>query len=150
MDRMTLPTKAFAAVRPCLALIAVPLVLSLSGCGGNDVPETAGVTGVVLYKGQPVDGAVVTFSPQEGNPGTGRTGSDGRFVLTTYNAEDGAVPGKHTVTVQLFPDGGLPGMEVESTGVTGIPNKYADPEASPLSREVKAGEENDFTLELED
>jgi hypothetical protein len=148
MDRMTLPTRALAGV--CLALIAIPLVLSLPGCGGEDVPETAEVTGVVLYKGQPVEGAVVTFTPQEGNPGTGRTGPEGRFVLTTYNAEDGAVPGTHTVTVQLFPEGGLPGMEVESTGGVGIPKKYAEPGSSPLSREVVADEENEFTLELED
>ena len=45
MDRMNLPTKALAAVRVCLALIAVPLVLSLPGCGGAGFsvahPETA-------------------------------------------------------------------------------------------------------------
>jgi len=151
MDRLTLPKKALAAVRVCLALMAVLLVLSLPGCGGEDVPETAEVTGVVLYKGQPVGGAEVNFYPAEGHPGTGRTEPDGRFVLTTYAAEDGAVLGKHTVTVQLFPEeGGLPGMEAQSTGAAAIPPKYADPGASPLSREVKAGEENDFTLKLED
>lgn len=151
MDCMTLPKKALAAMRVCLALIAVLLVLSLPGCGGGEFAETAEVSGVVLYKGQPVAGAEVNFHPAEGHPATGRTEPDGRFVLSTYAAEDGAVPGTHTVTVQLFPEeGGLPGMEVQSTGAAAIPEKYADPGVSPLSREVKAGEKNDFTLELED
>lgn len=151
MECMNLPKKALAVVHVCLASIAVLLVPSFTGCGGEDVPETAEVSGVVLYNGQPVAGAEVNFYPAEGHPGTGRTEPDGRFVLTTYDPEDGAVLGKHTVTVQLFPEeGGLPGMEAQSTGAAAIPLKYADPAASPLSREVKAGEKNEFKLELED
>jgi hypothetical protein len=150
MERMNAPKKPLAALRVCVALIAVPLVLLLPGCGGEDVPETAKVSGVVLYKGQPVAGAEVNFHPKEGHPATGRTGPDGQFVLTTYDAEDGAVPGTHTVTVQLFPEEALPGMEAESSGAAAIPEKYADPGSSPLTQEVKAGEKNDLTLELVD
>jgi hypothetical protein len=150
MDRMTLPKKTLAALNACLALIAVPLALALPGCGGDSVAETAEVSGVVLYKGQPVAGAEVNFRPKEGHPATGRTGPDGRFVLTTYEEGDGAVPGTHTVTVQLFPEEALPGMEAETSGAAAIPEKYADPASSPLTQEVKAGEKNDLTLELVD
>ena len=37
-----------------------------------------------MYKGNPIAEAQVTFYPQgQGNPGTGRTEDNGRFVLTT-------------------------------------------------------------------
>ncbi len=149
MDRITLQTQVLAVAHACVALIAV---LGLAGCGGGeDVPETAPVSGVVLYKGQPVDQAEVTFHPQgEGHPAVGRTDTEGRFVVTTYDQGDGAVLGTHTVTVQLMPEESLPGMEVQTAGATPIPQKYADPSASPLTVEVKAGEENEVTLELED
>ena len=133
-----------------MILVTAALTLSLSGCGGEDVPETAEVSGVVLYKGQPVENAEINFYPKDGHPATARTGPDGRFVLTTYNANDGAVPGTHTVTVQLFPAEALPGMETQSTGAAEIPAKYGSPSASPLTVQVKPDEDNDLTLELED
>lgn len=153
MERITLRTQTCAAAHAWVALIAIWLVLGLAGCGGGkpDVPETAPVSGVVLYKGKPVDQAEVTFHPQaEGHPGVGRTDSEGRFLLTTYAQTDGAVLGKHVVTVQLMPENAVPGMEMQTPGITPIPAKYADPSKSPLSAEVKAGEDNEFKLELED
>ncbi len=152
MEYMTLPARASTAVQGCVALIALCLVLGVAGCGGGaDVPETAPASGVVLYQGEPVDEAEVAFHPEgEGHPAIGRTDAEGRFVLTTYSSADGAVPGKHTVTVQVMPEGALPGMETEAAGAAAIPEKYADPSASPLTVEVKPGEKNEFKLELED
>jgi hypothetical protein len=149
---MTLPTKALAAASLCLAIGAVPLVLSLAGCAPEEThPETAKVSGVVLYQGEPVAQAEVTFRPEgEGDNGLGRTDAQGKFVISTYGQQDGAVVGKHVVTVQLFPEGGLPGAEVESTDTTPIPPKYADPAATPLSEEVKSGANNEFEFTLED
>ncbi len=151
MERMTLPTKAAAAVRICLALIVALPLLTIPGCGGGeDLPETAEVSGTVSYKGQPVAGAEVNFSPETGNPGFGITEEDGTFELTTYDSGDGAVPGTHTVTVQLFPQESLPGMEAESVGMTAIPGKYASAETTPLKEDVKSGEKNEFTFDLVD
>ena len=85
-----------------LCLVAV--VVSLAGCGESEpadrlarVPATATVT----YNGSPVEGAKVTFYPAgEGGKGAfGRTDSTGLAKLSTYDVEDGAVPGKYTVTV---------------------------------------------------
>lgn len=137
------------------AMIALASVVgvTLSGCGGTDedIPDTAPVSGIVTYKGKEIEDAVVTFHPQgQGNPGTGTTEANGRFVLTTYKARDGAVPGMHVVTVQLMPEGGLPGMEVETTGATPIPKKYAMASSSPLTADVKLGETNDFKFDLKD
>ena len=152
MNRMAFSTKAFAAASLCLALSAEPLVLSLAGCTpAEDHPETAPVSGVVLYQGQPVAQAEVAFRPEgDGANGIGRTDAQGLFVISTYGDEDGAVVGEHVVTVQLYPEGGLPGMEVETTDIAPIPPKYADPLASPLSEEVTSGQKNEFEFTLED
>jgi hypothetical protein len=141
-----------AAGRLCLAAILVPIVaLSLSGCGEkSDVPETAEASGVVMFKGEPFEGAEVMFHPQDGgNPAHAMTDEDGRFVLTTYDEGDGAVPGEHKVTIMYFPAESLPGMEAE-TGGSMLPEKYAAIANTPLTAEVKAGEENEFTFELEE
>lgn len=131
--------------------VYLAVLAATAGCGTKEaIPETAPVTGVVLYQGKPVDQAVVTFYPVQGAPGTARTNAEGKFVLTTHRAEDGAVPGNHTVTVQLMPEGGVPGMEAQSTGATPLPVKYANVDSSPLKIEVKAGEPNDVKLELTD
>jgi hypothetical protein len=133
------------------------LVLCLplcSGCGGgDDLPERAPVTGTVTYKGKTLAGGTVTFYPDEekGNPAYGEIQSDGTFHLTTYEAEDGAVLGKHRVTVEVFPgqaggaETGLPGAE--ATLPSPIPIKYRDRQKSPLEFEVKPGENKaDLTL----
>lgn len=110
----------------------------------------APVTGSVSYKGEPVTEGTVTFFPQgQGNPATGQLGPNGRFTLTTYEENDGAAIGHHVVTVQVFPEGALPGMEFETSSATKIPQKYDNPETSTLVVEVKEGS-NNLELELED
>lgn len=96
---------------------AVLLCLVLAGCGGSNEYETTPVSGVVTCHGKPVANATVNFTPlpaegrapgQRGRVALGLTDKDGRFKLTTYNDDDGAIVGKHTVTVSLNID--------ESTG----------------------------------
>ena len=89
----------------------------LAGCGGTNEYETTPVSGVVTCQGKPVANATVNFTPnaEEGRPkgqrgrvALGLTDKDGRFTLTTYKDNDGAIVGSHTVTVGLNMD--------ESTG----------------------------------
>ena len=149
MNFMTVPTKALAAAPVWLALIAVPFVLSLPGCegGGAPAPEVAEASGVVLYKGEPLAGFEVMFNPEKGNPGIGATEADGSFVLTTFKRDDGAIPATHTVTVRPRPQ---MGGAIEGADTVSIPGKYGDKATSPLKLEVKAGEKNEFTIELTD
>ncbi len=86
----------------------VILSLALVGCGGGGEgaakkQATEAVTGKVTYRGNPVEGAVVTFSPGEPTPGSraafAKTDDEGNYTLTTYNSGDGAIPGKYFVTV---------------------------------------------------
>src|SRR5438552_9737823 len=86
------------------AFLAVLLALLL-GCSGAH--GTANVSGRVLYKNQPVEGATVIFHPKgEGpsaKPAQGKTSNGGHFTVATYfgpgDQPTGALPGEYAVTV---------------------------------------------------
>ncbi|MGE0755692.1 MAG: hypothetical protein AB7O38_01665 [Pirellulaceae bacterium] len=132
-------------VRPQGLLVAgVVCLIVAAGCGSTgDHPPTAPVHGKVSYKGQPLKGGTVSFQPQgqPGNPALGDIQPDGTYSLTTYEKDDGAVLGKHAVTVTVFPgqggaeEMGLPGTEAMAKSP--IPTKYSDVSTSGLSFEVK-------------
>ncbi|MCH8830716.1 MAG: carboxypeptidase regulatory-like domain-containing protein, partial [Planctomycetes bacterium] len=65
-------------------LLAFGLIL-VSGCSSDeDRPDTIPVSGTVMYKGKPVEGATVTFrNPEASRPASGVTDSKGKFQLTT-------------------------------------------------------------------
>jgi hypothetical protein len=126
-----------SAVFGSSCLWAVVCLVLITGCSGGGEFSTAKVRGTVTSQGQPVAGAVVSFTPQAaaggsgGKGATGITDADGRFVLTTYVAGDGAVVGKHYVAVSSE-DANQP-----------LPGK-SPPE---LVLEVQSGS-NDFLIEL--
>lgn len=174
----------------------------IGGCGGPEGPELAPVKGVVLYKGEPVEGAAVDFHPQVSSPWRPHaiTDAEGRFEMTSVAPGDGAVPGTHKVTVVVRPvrpfteeeleqqrktakeieaitdpqerrkaafqfgmsllDGRGPQAGSEavrdrrnknaSQPLAELPAKYANPETSGLTFEVKAGAPNDFQIVLTD
>jgi hypothetical protein len=157
-------------------LLVIPLTFS-AGCGNSGVPNPVPVTGKILYKGQPVEDARVTFH-WTGGPGgrsaTGKTDAQGNFQLTTAATNDGAVPGDYIITVKKLDPGAAqadtkvdPGagtygadygamMSAAATGSgskapqsTGIPPKYGNPGESDIQRSVVAGQSNDFTIDLD-
>src|SRR5687767_926845 len=68
------------------------------GCGDSrPVP----VRGLVTVAGKPLAGAGVVFHPQDphGKMAHAATGADGHYQLTTFGAEDGALPGEYKVTI---------------------------------------------------
>ena len=84
-------------------VLAALVVLGGFGCSSRDRPLK--VEGVVTLDGAPVEGAIVSFLPQEG-PGRfaqATTAKNGSFRLTTYKQDDGALPGDYKVTVTLIP-----------------------------------------------
>jgi len=85
--------------------ILVIFVLACIGCGENPFP-VAKVEGTVTCDGNPVAFAQVNFSPKRtdksaivGKSAIAYTDEKGKFVLSTYGTNDGAVVGKHEVTV---------------------------------------------------
>ena len=96
------------------SVIAVVLLsVTTCGCSNSTEYETTLVSGVVTCQGKPVPNATVNFTPvpdenrsagQRGRVALGLTDKDGRFTLTTYQDGDGAIVGKHIVTVGLNMD----------------------------------------------
>lgn len=135
----------------------------LEGCGSGR-PKTVPVTGVVTLDGKPIEGANVTFYPDTGEatgttgqqkksdtasrPATGATDKDGKFTLKTFEPGDGALPGKYKVAIIKKE---VTGFLADKDGLSGgiapegikekwiIPPKYADPNKSGLTAEVKVG-----------
>jgi hypothetical protein len=153
-----------------LFLASLPVALFLAGCSGDAQtrPKTVAVSGKVLYKGQPVDGATVAFlGDGKIPPAIGRTDSLGRFDLTTSQPGDGAVPGNHQVTVSKIvgtkaAKAAAAPMSMEDALKRGkeksedaapmslLPDHYAEAATSGLTYEVKPTGTNDFTIDLKD
>jgi len=138
--------------RRCAVGLLWTASICLSGCGPTEhLPECAPVTGKVTIGGEPLASAMVTFHPEgEGNKGQAATEADGTYVLNTYDVKDGAVIGKHTVTVERYlpPMPTQPGGKIPSARST-VPRKYNTPEKSPLKYEVKSGTNNVIDIPLE-
>lgn len=84
---------------PRLAAAALGLAVTV-GCGGG---ETVPVSGTVTLDGEPLDGATIVFTPQEGGrPSAARTDSNGYYNLVYGRGAAGAVPGEHLVTISTY------------------------------------------------
>jgi len=70
----------------------------LTGCSRSG---TVRVEGIVVLDNQPVPEATVLFIPEggTGQPAYGTTDENGKFQLTTFKENDGALPGAYKVTV---------------------------------------------------
>ena len=157
-------------------LVLLPLLCSF-GCGGGAAPASKRdpvypVSGTVTYKSKPVVGADVTFTVEGGKRSAfGKTDAKGVFRLTTYGPNDGAMAGKHSITVtkgavappavKLAPveskDYAPPAIvdtgtePVVAAPVEGeLPTKYSLGATSGLMAVVEKGAKNDFPLELTD
>ena len=149
----------------------------LAGCEARSELGTAPVSGTVTLDGQAVAGVAVTFKPKAsgGRVAVGVTGANGKFTLTTLQSGDGALPGSYAVTLTKSaadeatpsfrpPDENNPpsaeqkarmqkgmqsgGPPTSPAPKNELPEKYASPETSGFTAEVKPGGENDFTFPM--
>lgn len=151
----------FPLIACCFALSTG---LLLSGCGADKHPELRGVRGRVTYNGDPVANATLAFYNDESpRPATGRTDAEGNFYLTTFEDDDGALPGEHKVVVikiddsrqedepELSMDEALEAPRKRIKRRRGLlPKQYAQIETTPLVVTVSENEPNDVTLALTD
>lgn len=104
-------------------------LLTALGCGEGR-PERVPASGRVLIDGLPLEHGFVQVVPEGDRPATGQLGPGGRFTLTTFEENDGVVPGRHPAAV----------IAVESIDGTSqrwhAPKKYMSPETSELFIEV--------------
>jgi hypothetical protein len=119
-----------------ILLLLLPL---LAGC--DDRPRRVPVSGVVTIDGQPLDRGNIKFVPQNGRPSAGAIGEDGRFTLTCYDGNDGALLGTHRVQVasnRIISDSKIEWF---------APPKYADFRTSEISVDITEPVE-DLKIEL--
>lgn len=133
------------------------------GCGSPG-PLTAPVSGKVTYAGRPVtEGTILFWSTTGGTVASGPLGTDGSYRLITHPNAEGAVLGSHRVTiraVKLLDANAVP-KSPDAKGAFGplandvnparlqwiVPQRYEDRQTSPLTAEVKPGQNTiDFTL----
>jgi hypothetical protein len=113
---------------------ASALLVLEAGCSRN--PRVVPVSGTVLYNGKPLPFGIVTFQPDQGQSASGDVQPDGSFRLSSYKPNDGAVPGKHSVSVSCY-EGHRPGRAGgESLGKLLIPLKYTRFGSSDLTANV--------------
>lgn len=123
--------------RNCRWLLAVALLVAVSGCGGPLVS----VSGRVTYKGQPVPSTYVNFHPKEEGKRSshGLTDDSGNFKLDYSRTEGGALRGQHAVSLSYYVS-----VEEElrkippkaSKELKAVIAKYGDPKTSGLEYEI--------------
>jgi hypothetical protein len=145
-------------------------LLGLAGCADDGLAKRYSVSGKVTYKGQPVANGLINFIA-EASDGRSATGmiENGYYKLTTQDTNDGAFPGKYTVTiVAKTPDLVEAEAKAKAKGSTAayipqdftaaahktaknaVPDKYSVLETSPYKgTEVKA-QSNTFDFDLKD
>ncbi|TWT42719.1 DUF4198 domain-containing protein [Botrimarina hoheduenensis] len=100
-----------AAIKAAFWLVAVGVTCVSIGCDSAPFP-LAQVEGQVTLDGKPLSNAKVMFAPvaaageiEAGKAAFGLLDSEGRFTLSTYKQDDGAVVGEHWVTVVNLAEG---------------------------------------------
>ncbi len=147
-------------------LISLTL-LSTVGCSGGDDkfkqarPKTVIASGMVTYKGQPVDGATVVLAPvaSDGVAASAISNAKGAFELMAFPPDSGAVPGSYKVTVtkiQIAPEtaysedshDALPTPAVKPSSV--IPQKYSTANTSDLTADIPESGIETLSFDLKD
>jgi hypothetical protein len=144
------------------SLFGLTLVLSV-GCGKSG-PAMAPVKGRVTLDGQPIENAAVVFYPERGRAAMATTDQVGAFELTTFTQKDGALVGRHTISIKatevMLPDQPKTFEEEAARGKNGgakplrrgivkwkVPQGYSDPATSGLTADVRPGR-NSIDLRL--
>jgi len=154
-------------------IVLLTLALCSFGCNnGSQLKGLVPVEGTVYYDGKPLEGASVKFYPNDtaNRTAAALTDANGKFVLTTLNSKDGALPGEYKVSIMKL--SATPVAETEFSDVENaaarekakmmkeaasakdnekplIPMKYASPNASGLTASVPAKGVKDLKFELE-
>ena len=129
----------------------VALLATASGCGSSG-PATINVTGKILQSGEPVDGAIVVFTPVDSDgakvAAQGETDAKGEFSLSTYlGGEDykpGIASGQYDVSVTKLEV--VQDMRRQPKHL--LPKKFSQPKTSGLSATVSEGGNTHFEFDL--
>lgn len=116
-------------------------------------PPTYPVQGTVLMGGKPIAEATVMFNPiPEGNGAIAVTDAEGRYQLTTFVPNDGAMAGDYKVAIVKTVFGNAQSdspMATSGDPKNMLPVRYANGETSGFTATVVAGPDNRFDFALE-
>jgi hypothetical protein len=137
--------RARSSIPPALAA----LLSWLAGCGSG-LPPTYPVSGKVRFAdGAPVTwGSVEFYSPATKLAARGTIQPDGTFQLSTFGDRDGAVAGKHQVTIVQTATIDRP-IAHHHPQSAGVHPRYASPVTSKLERTVVASGDNQLVIRVE-
>lgn len=126
----------------------VASLLSVSGCGGGGGQvrneKLAKVSGVVTYKGKPVDAGTVNLTnPMNGFAASGEIELAGKFTITLVPVGDYRVSISPPAPKEAIDESKLP------PAATDIPAKFQNPASSGLQLSVPAEGLTDAKLVLE-
>lgn len=131
------------------AVLGVSLILgAIAGCGDGSLP-IAEAEGKVTLNGQPVtEGSVTFISDERGSVYTAPLDSSGQFKF-----EEPVEVGSYTVTVnppqpETPPETPEDMKKAAQMSQSGVPEGYHNEAISDLKAEVKQGQANSFTFEL--
>lgn len=124
---------------------------ALVGCGRSTPTDTT-VRGQILYRGEPVSGGLIVFSPNadRGSNGpviTATLQNDGSFTLAGVDGKPVA-PGWYRIAVA--PKAGTIASPTPARPYPGLPQRFRNPSLSGLEREIKPGIENLVCFDLDD
>lgn len=122
------------AVVCCLALGA--------GCGRAGSAPTVPAAGRLVCGGRPLAGIDLVLTPEAGRRGFATTDANGRFTVTTFVRGDGAVPGRHVVT--LWPNAAAAGPVEDSFAASAT----AAPADLPFAAKYSRTADTDLVIEL--
>jgi hypothetical protein len=129
--------------------LAILLLTVLAAGCGDGRPAPAPVTGVVTYKGAPVEDAHVVFYTAGTRPAMATTDAKGQFSLLTWKPGDGALAGQAVVCVTKEKTVKRKSDDPYAAGsVSELPEIYRIPSKSPLRAEVKPDVPNEFKFDL--
>lgn len=136
-----------------MCALAIPVVLA-GGCSRRvdkwvqRRPPTFRGSGTITCDGVSVGDALVTFDSLEHNlTAVGRTDTQGRFVLKTWVANDGAVAGEHRVKISKIEATGYDQEGYPLGFVNRLPDRYGE-ESSGLTATVQPKHGNIFNFDL--
>ncbi len=110
-----------------LHLLAGLLTCGLPAGCGDGRPRRVPASGKVLIDGQPLGSGFVRVVPLDARAATGAIDAEGNFRLTTFDKDDGCVPGVHRVEVIAY-------QTVSPTAIRWlVPKKYQKASTSGLT-----------------
>jgi hypothetical protein len=130
-----------------MRLAAAACLVGVVGCGSRTYP----VRGVVVFEDNKpaveLAGCFVTFQSEEQKTvsAQGMVRTDGTFTLTTFQKEDGAVPGPHKILLTPAP---YMGSESGPSRPPPLPRHYSSFETSGLTETIEP-KANEVTLRLQ-